>query len=150
MNDCRQFLQYTNESKQYCEIHIFKIKWEMTENWKENIVHDYIIISFSFSTCEQLVDDRIFCNSLILANLRYQLALSSSILFILSQRTIFLHDWELPLSSSLLKLNLKRLIHVVNISYSIMSFLGYQSFAQSRVAQTSHRGVTAVHSAKDR
>ncbi len=31
-----------------------------------------------------------------------------------------------------------------------MSFFRYQSFAQSRVAQTSHKGVTAVHSAKDR
>ncbi len=30
--------------------------------------------------------------------------------------------------------------------FSIMSFFGYQSFAQSRVVQTSHRGVTAVHS----
>jgi hypothetical protein len=32
--------------------------------------------------------------------------------------------------------------------FSIMSFFGYQSFAQPRVVQTSHRGVTAVHSAK--
>jgi hypothetical protein len=34
--------------------------------------------------------------------------------------------------------------------FSIMSFFGYQSFAQPTVVQTSHRGVTAVHSAKDR
>ncbi len=42
-------------------------------------------------------------------------------------------------------------IHVVNISYfQSCHFLGYQSFAQSRVAQTSHKGVTTVHSVKDR
>jgi hypothetical protein len=34
--------------------------------------------------------------------------------------------------------------------FSIMSYFGYQSFAQLRVAQTSHKGVTAAHSAKDR
>jgi hypothetical protein len=35
-------------------------------------------------------------------------------------------------------------------TFSIMSFFGYQSFAQLRVVQTSHSGVTAVHSGKDR
>jgi hypothetical protein len=34
--------------------------------------------------------------------------------------------------------------------FSIMSFFGYQSFAQLRAVQTSHRSVTAIHSAKDR
>jgi hypothetical protein len=34
-------------------------------------------------------------------------------------------------------------------TFSIMSFFGYQSFAQLRVAQTSHNSVTTVHSAKD-
>jgi hypothetical protein len=34
--------------------------------------------------------------------------------------------------------------------FSIMSFFGYQSFALPRAVQTSHRSVTAVHSAKDR
>ncbi len=34
--------------------------------------------------------------------------------------------------------------------FSIMSFFGYQSFAQRRVAQMSHKGVMAAHSAKDR
>ncbi len=43
------------------------------------------------------------------------------------------------------------IINVVNISYfQSCHFLGYQSFAQSRVAQTSHKGVTTVHSVKDR
>jgi hypothetical protein len=30
-----------------------------------------------------------------------------------------------------------------------MSFFGYQSFAQPRVAQMSHSSVTTVHSVKD-
>jgi hypothetical protein len=34
--------------------------------------------------------------------------------------------------------------------FTIMSFFGYQSFAQLRDVQTSNRSVTAVHSAKDR
>ena len=38
---------------------------------------------------------------------------------------------------------------VVNVPrFQSCHFLGYQSFAQSRVAQTSHKGVTTVHSAK--
>ena len=40
---------------------------------------------------------------------------------------------------------------VVNVPrFQSCHFLGYQSFAQSRVAQTSHKGVTTVHSVKAR
>ena len=48
------------------------------------------------------------------------------------------------------KLSAKSNICCKYFTFSIMSFFGYQSFAQLRVAQTSHRGVTAVQSAKDR
>ena len=42
-------------------------------------------------------------------------------------------------------------INVVNVPrFQSCHFLGYQSFAQSRVAQTSHKGVTTVHSVKAR
>jgi len=33
--------------------------------------------------------------------------------------------------------------------FSIISFFGYQTFAQPRIVQTSLQGATAVHSAKD-
>ncbi len=50
-NERKWNLQYMNKSEQYCELHIFNMQqemtqewlrndWEMTENEPENIVHD--------------------------------------------------------------------------------------------------------------
>jgi hypothetical protein len=34
------YLQYMKESERYCNMHIFKIYLEMTENEQENIIYD--------------------------------------------------------------------------------------------------------------